>query len=353
MVSSDHTASRKLILFERAVCIAAFGLDKADSVPPLFDRSKWRFGWSPEVMAGLRRLVAWLVAQGAQVRAFLDDGRQFNRLRWPRLQEVVEQDRAETIFEAFRLICGEHGLALGLDDPLLFMNSRASQLAGMAKRFMKEVEDIAAIALVDLEGYPTSVQPSQPVQPLQSAQPEQPTQFELETSAQVEVSELQAPAPPEPAPEKPSEPEAQPKPPPETAEPEAQQPEVTKPGAEQVPDEEEGNPSLVKRLMRDARKNERLMRDVRKRWSGEGPDLTYDEMENILRNDHSDLRERKGSLKSSLERAIRNLRNEDEAQRRRASPDSPSDSPSTRDNLSRSPSDGPSTLGDDPSDTPL
>jgi hypothetical protein len=154
-------------------------------------------------------------------------------------------------------------------------------------------------------------------------------------------------------PEKPSEPEAQPMPPPETAEPEAQQPEIAKPEAEQVPDEEEGDLSLVKRLMRDVQKNEQLMCDVRRRWSGEGPDLTYDEMENILRNDHSDLRARKGSLKSSLERAVRNLRNEDEAQRRRASPDSPSDSPSTPDNPSRSPSDGPSTLGNDPSDAPF
>jgi hypothetical protein len=144
---------------------------------------------------------------------------------------------------------------------------------------------------------------------------------------------LQTPLPPEPEPEKPPEPVSV-----ETAS-----------GAEAQP---EPDKKAVQRLMRYVRNSERLMRDVRKRWSGEGSDLTYDIMENILRTDHSDLRERKGSLKSSLERAVRNLRNEDEAQRRRASPDSPSDSPSTPDNRSKSPSDGPSTLGNDPSDTP-
>jgi hypothetical protein len=322
MASSDHTVSKN-VLFERAVCIAAFGLDKADSVPPLFDRSKWRFGWSPEVIAGLRRLVAWLVAQGAQARAFVDDGRQFNHLRWMRLQEVLEQDRAEGIFEAFRLICREHGLALGLDDPLLGMDFREFQLARMAKRFMDEVQSLAGEAWVDLQGFPAQVSengnsgqpaPASKAPPLQTPLPQQPE-------------------PAEPEPEKPPEPESV-----ETAS-----------GAQAQP---EPDKKAVQRLMRYVRNSERLMRDVRKRWSGEGPDLTYDIVENILRNDHSDLRERKGSLKSSLERAVRNLRNEDEAQRTRASPDSPSDSPSTPDNRSKSPSDGSSTLGNDPSDTP-
>jgi hypothetical protein len=318
MADSKHTTSDSVLSFEEAIRAIVYS-DKAHTVPSLFDRAAWPFGWPAEVIDGIRRLAAWLLAQGPQARAFVRDGRQFNYLRWRRLAEMLSWAKAEATVRAFKLICSKHQLALGLDDPLLGATSfREVELAGMVRRFMDQVEDLAGEAWVDIHGLPAHVSENG-----NSGQPAQPEP----------ASKARALQPPEPEP----------------AEPE-QEPVETASGAEAEP---ELDKQVGERIMRYVRKNERLMRDVRKRWAREGPDLTYDMMESILRSDHSDLRERKGSLKSSLERAVRNLRREDEAERRRASPENPSDSPSTPDNPSRGPSDGPSTLGTDPSDTPF
>jgi hypothetical protein len=134
MADPKHTPSDSLVSFEEAIRTIAYG-DKAHTVPSLFDRAAWPFGWPAEVIDGIRRLAVWLLAQEPQARAFVRDGRQFNYLRWRRLAEMLSGAKAEAAVRAFKLVCVEHHLALGLDDPLLGVTSlRAGLLAGMVRR---------------------------------------------------------------------------------------------------------------------------------------------------------------------------------------------------------------------------